>query len=236
MADVTRLAELEANLAAVRKRIADACAAAGRDPGEVTLVAVSKTWPASDVLLLHRLGVTEFGESYDAEAAAKAAALRDAGVVPRWHFVGGVQRNKARSVASYTDVVHSVDRPELADALGAAATRAGRTVTALVQVRFDADPVRSGVEPPEVPALADRVAAITGLRLGGVMCVAPRDVPPRPVFARLRAISEGLRDTHPDATVISAGMTGDLAEALAEGANCVRVGTALFGRRTDKSG
>jgi PLP dependent protein len=224
---VSRADELAANLAAVRALIG---------AHDVTLVAVSKTFPASDVLLLHRLGVTDFGESYDAEAAAKATALRDMGVTPRWHFVGGVQRNKARSVASYADVVHSVDRPELADALGAAAARAGRTVTALVQVRFDVDPARSGVSPDDVPRLADRVAATEGLRLGGVMCVAPRDVPPRPVFARLRAIAEGLRAAHPEATTISAGMTGDLADALAEGANCVRVGTALFGRRTGKSG
>lgn len=114
---MTRVDELAQRLADVRARIAAACAAAGRDPGDVTLVAVSKTWPAADVLALHRLGVADFGESYDAEAAAKAAALRQAGVTPRWHFVGGLQRNKARSVASYADVVHSLDRPEVVAAL-----------------------------------------------------------------------------------------------------------------------
>jgi pyridoxal phosphate enzyme (YggS family) len=233
---VTRLAELEANLAAVRKRIADACAAAGRDPDEVTLVAVSKTWPASDVLLLHQLGVQDFGESYEQEAGEKVAQLREMGVTPRWHFVGALQRNKAGRVARYADVVQSVDRVEVVLALANAAARAGRGVEALVQVGFDGSPGRAGCPPEDVPALADEVAATATLRLRGVMCVAPVGVPPRPVFARLRAISEALRDTHPDATVISAGMTGDLAEALAEGANCVRVGTALFGRRTDKSG
>jgi pyridoxal phosphate enzyme (YggS family) len=230
-----RLAELADRLAAVRDLIASACADAGRDPAEVTLVAVGKTFPASDVLLLHGLGVTDFGESYDAEARAKAAALRAAGVVPRWHFVGGLQRNKARSVASYADVVHSLDRPEVVDALGRAAARAGRTVDALVQVSFDEDPGRSGCAPDGVPALAGLVAGTAGLRLAGVMCVAPLGVPPRPVFARLRAIAGGVRRDHPDATTISAGMTGDLAEAIGEGANCVRVGTALFGRRADKS-
>ncbi len=228
---MSRADDLARNLAVVRQRIAAACAAAGRDPGEVTLVAVSKTWPAADVLALHRLGVADFGESYDAEAAAKAAALRAMGVTPRWHFVGGVQRNKARSVASYADVVHSVDRPELATALGAAAARAGRVVGALVQVRFDDDPGRSGCAPADVPALAGAVAATAGLRLGGVMCVAPRGVPPRPVFARLRTLAEALRRDHPGATTISAGMTGDLEDAVAEGANCVRVGTSLFGDR-----
>jgi pyridoxal phosphate enzyme (YggS family) len=226
-----RMAELAERLGSVSARVGIACRAAGRDPDEVTLVAVSKTFPASDVLLLHELGVTDFGESYDAEAAAKAAALREMGVTPRWHFVGGLQRNKARSVATYADVVHSVDRVELATALGNAAARADRTVEALVQVRFDDDAGRSGAAPGEVPALADGIAATAGLRLGGVMCVAPLGVPPRPVFARLRALSEELRRDHPDATTISAGMTGDLDDALAEGANCVRVGTALFGRR-----
>ena len=230
-----REAAFEGRLAAVRGRIEAACREAGRDPDGVTLVAVSKTFPAADVLLLHGLGVTDFGESYDAEAAAKAGSLRAAGVTPRWHFVGGLQRNKARSVASYADVVQSVDRPELARALGAAAARAGRSVEALVQVRFDDDPGRSGCVPGEVPALADEIAGTEGLRLGGVMCVAPRDVAPRPVFARLRTVAEDVRRAHPHATTISAGMTNDLEDAVAEGANCVRVGTALFGRRSDKS-
>jgi pyridoxal phosphate enzyme (YggS family) len=232
VAYVTRLEELAERLAALRARIA----AAAPDPDGVTLVAVSKTFPAADVLLLHGLGVTDFGESYDAEAAAKAAALRDAGVTSRWHFVGGVQRNKARSVASYADVVHSLDRPELADALGSAAARGGRTVTGLVQVRFDDDPQRSGVAPDGAGKLADRVAGTTGLRLGGVMCVAPYGVPARPVFAALREVAEAVRRDHPEATTVSAGMTGDLEDALAEGANCVRVGTALFGGRAPRVG
>jgi pyridoxal phosphate enzyme (YggS family) len=221
-----RLDFLAANLAAVRARIA-----AVRDPAGVTLVAVSKTWPASDVLLLHALGVTDFGENYDAEAAPKAAAIAATGAQVHWHFVGGVQRNKARSVASYADVVHSVDRPELAAALGRAAARAGRTVTALVQVRYDDDACRSGVAPGDVRALADEIAATDGLRLGGLMCVAPRGVPARPVFAKVRALGEDVRRDHPAATTLSMGMTHDLEDALAEGANCVRVGTALFGER-----
>ena len=226
---MSRLDDLAARLDAVRARIA-----AVRDPAAVTLVAVSKTWPASDVLLLHRLGVADFGESYDPEAAEKAAALRQAGVTPRWHFVGGLQRNKARRVATYADVVHSVDRPELVAPLANAAARAGRTVDALVQVRFDADPARSGCDPADVPALAAAIAATASLRVAGVMCVAPLQEPPRPVFARLRGIAEELRRDHPGATTISAGMTGDLEDALAEGANCVRVGTALFGGRPAK--
>lgn len=233
---MTRAEELAAALAAVEERIAAACRAAGRDRAEVTLVAVSKTFPAADVLLLHGLGVGDFGESYDREAAAKAASLRAAGVTPRWHFVGGLQRNKARSVASYADVVHSLDRAEVVDALAAAARRAGRTVTGLVQVRLDDDPGRSGVTPEETERLAGHVAASDGVRLGGVMCVAPLGGDARRAFATLREVSERLRRDHPAATTISAGMTGDLADAIAEGSNCVRVGTALFGSRTGRTG
>lgn len=227
-----RLADLERNLRALRERIATATP----HPEDVTLVAVSKTFPASDVLALFRLGVTDFGENYDQEAAAKAAALRDAGIEPVWHFVGGLQRNKARSVASYATVVHSLDRPEVVDALGKAAVRLGRTVTGLVEVRLDDDPGRSGASPQDVRGLADRVAGTPGLRLGGVMGVAPMGVPARPVFALLRTTAEAVRTDHPEATTISAGMTGDLEDALAEGANCLRIGTALFGGRALRVG
>ncbi len=214
------MAELERNLAGVRARI-----------GAATLVAVSKTWPASDVLLLHRLGVEDFGENYGREAAAKAAALRAAGVVPRWHFVGGVQRNKCRSIAAYADLVHSVDRPEVATALGAGARYHRRTVGALVQVDYGGGAGRSGCDPADAAALADLVAATDGLALRGVMTVAPPGVPPRPVFAALRELSGRIARDHPGASDISAGMTGDLEDAVAEGATLVRVGTVLFGVR-----
>jgi pyridoxal phosphate enzyme (YggS family) len=221
-----RLGELSRNLGALRERIA-----AVRDPAGVTVVAVSKTWPASDVLLLNRLGASDFGENYDAEAAAKAAALAAMGVTPRWHFVGHLQRNKARSVATYADVVHGLDRAESVVALAHGAARAGREVTGLVQVRYDADPRRHGVAPEDARALADEIAATATVRLGGLMCIAPRGEPARPVFAMLRALSDDVRRDHPDATTLSMGMTGDLEDALREGANCVRVGTALFGER-----
>lgn len=231
-----RLDELAANLQAARDRVAAACAAARRDPADVTLVAVSKTWPASDVLLLASLGVADFGESYDREAAAKAAALSAAQVAVRWHFIGGLQRNKCRSIASYADVVHSVDRAEVAAALGSGAVRAGRELAALVQVAFDAaaGPGRAGCPPADAPGLAAAVATTRGLRLRGVMTIAPLGAPPGPVFDRLRALAEELHTTYRDATVISAGMTGDLEEAVAAGATHVRVGTALFGARAPR--
>lgn len=224
---MTRAADLADNLAAVEERIAAACVAAGREHDEVTVVAVSKTWPASDVELLRELGVRDFGENREAEAAAKAAAVPDV----RWHFVGAVQTNKARRVASYADVVHSVDRASLVQALGKGATQAGRTVDALVQVSLDGGTGRSGAAPEDVLDLAGQVAATPGLRLAGVMAVAPLGADPAPAFGRLAAIAEDVRRQHPQATLLSAGMSGDLEAAVAAGANLLRVGTALFGTR-----
>ncbi|MEO3812509.1 YggS family pyridoxal phosphate-dependent enzyme [Sphaerisporangium sp. B11E5] len=225
-----RREEIAAGLARVERRIAEACAAAGRARDEVTLIAVSKTYPASDVRLLSGLGVRDIGENRDQEAAAKAGECADLPV--RWHFIGQLQTNKVRSVVSYADVIHSVDRPRLAAALGRAAVAAGRRVTCLVQVALDDDPGRGGVTPEAVPALADAVAGEEGLELGGVMAVAPLGADPAPAFARLREVAEALRGAHPGAVMISAGMSGDLAEAVAHGATHVRVGTALLGRRT----
>ena len=226
-----RRAELAARLKAVRGRIGDACAAAGRGPGEVTLVAVTKTFPATDVRLLTELGVWDVGENRDQEAAPKAAEC--AALAPRltWHFIGQLQTNKAASVARYAGVVHSVDRLRLVRALGAAARRAGRVITCLVQVSLDQDEARGGVPEPELAALAGAVAAEEGLVLGGVMAMAPLGVPPAQAFAPLPRIAGVVRASYPDADIVSAGMSGDLEEAIAAGATHVRVGTALLGGR-----
>ena len=229
---MTRQQELTENVAAVERRIAAACAAAGRPRADVTLVAVTKTWPASDCALLRDLGLVELGENRDAEARDKAASLL--GI--RWHFVGGVQTNKARSVASYADVVESVDRPSLVDALSAGAVRADRTVQALLQVSLDGDVARGGAVAAEVPALAEAVARAAGLLLGGVMAVAPQGVDPARAFAALRAVSDALLADHPDARVVSAGMSGDLEQAVTAGATHVRIGTALLGHRSTTLG
>ncbi|MEU6035006.1 YggS family pyridoxal phosphate-dependent enzyme [Actinomadura sp. NPDC047616] len=235
-----RREELAANLAEVRKRIAAACAAAGRDAGEVTLVAVTKTFPASDVRLLAELGVTDVAENRDQEARPKAEDC--AGLPLRWHFVGQLQTNKARSVAAYADVVQSVDRVRLVRALSDAATRAGRTLRCLIQVSLDepepgqggrgpAAGTRGGADPADVPALADAIATADGLELDGVMAVAPLGGDPSVAFARLARIAADLRREHPGATVMSAGMSGDLEQAVTCGATHVRVGTALLGGR-----
>ncbi|MQY02314.1 YggS family pyridoxal phosphate-dependent enzyme [Actinomadura macrotermitis] len=224
-----RRAELAANLADVRARIAAACAAAGRAPEEVTLIAVTKTFPASDVRLLAGLGLTQVAENRDQDARPKAEATADLPLT--WHFVGQLQTNKARSVAGYADVVESVDRTRLVTALSDAAGRAGRTLTCLVQVALDDREGRGGAAPGEVPVLADAIAEAEGLRLGGVMAVAPLGGDPAEAFGRLAGIAARIRDSHPGATVVSAGMSGDLEQAVACGATHVRVGTALLGGR-----
>ncbi|HEY3687697.1 MAG TPA: YggS family pyridoxal phosphate-dependent enzyme [Streptosporangiaceae bacterium] len=235
-AEADRRAEIADGLAAVRQRIADACAAAGRQPAEITLIGVTKTFPASDVRLLAGLGVTDVGENRDADAAPKARACADLPLT--WHFVGQLQTNKVRSVVGYAGVVHSVDRARLVGALDREAARAGRTLTCLVQVNLDPDPEpgRGGAVPAEVPALADAIAGSGSLRLGGVMAVAPLGADPLDAFTRLAATAADTRERHPGATIVSAGMSGDLEQAIACGATHIRVGTALLGYRAGRVG
>ena len=205
----------------------------GRDAGEVTLVAITKTFPASDVRLLYELGVRDVGENRDQEAAPKAAECADLAPKLTWHFVGQLQTNKAASVVRYARVVHSVDRMRLVRALGTQARKAGQVVTCLVQVDLDPDPEpgRGGAMPEEIPGLAAAVAAEEGLLLGGVMAVAPLGVPPAEAFAPLPAIASAVREIRPEAAMISAGMSADMEAAIAVGATHVRVGTALLGGR-----
>jgi pyridoxal phosphate enzyme (YggS family) len=229
-----RRAELEANLAEFEARVHAACVVAGRDPGEINLIAVTKTFPAEDVRLLAQLGITDVGENRDQEAAAKHRQCADLAV--RWHFIGGLQRNKCRSVARYADVVQSVDRLDLVAALSAAAVAAGRSLTALVQVSLDAEPSapsgRSGVAPAGALRLADAVVAAPRLSLGGVMAVAPLGANPDEAFVRLGGVAAAVRAAHPAATIVSAGMSADFESAIRHGATHLRVGTALLGRRS----
>jgi hypothetical protein len=241
--DVARRAELVSSLAAVRARIADACAAVERDPRAVTLVAVTKTYPATDVATLVELGVTDIGESRDQEAAAKVAETaellreRPSADVPRWHFVGTLQRRKARSVASYAHTVHSLDRALLVPLLADAVDAAGRPpLEVFVQLSIDGDPARGGVLAADIAALANAVAARPQLRLRGLMAIAPMDVAPDDAFAVLADAAARLRADHPDADAISAGMSDDLEAAVRHGATHVRIGTALLGRRTSSFG
>ncbi|WP_416967171.1 YggS family pyridoxal phosphate-dependent enzyme [Streptomyces sp. 4F14] len=229
--------ELAGNLAKVEERIARACADAGRARSEVTLIVVTKTYPASDVRMLSELGVRHVAENKDQDAAPKAAECADLPLT--WHFVGQLQTNKARSVVGYADFVQSVDRDRLVTSLSKEAEKAGREIGCLIQVALDAGVSgrgeRGGVGPGGIEELAGLVAASPGVRLDGLMTVAPltgeyagRE---RAAFQRLMDLSTDLRRSHPAATMVSAGMSADLEQAVAAGATHVRVGSAVLGVR-----
>jgi len=229
---VTRADDLAANLDVVRRRIAEACAASGRDPAEVTLVVVTKNFWASDVRLLADLGVTDVGENRHQEAQVKAAECADLSLT--WHFIGGLQSNKAAAVASYADVVESVDRTKLVDGLQRGAHDRSHHVDCLVQVSLDppdASDSRAGVTPDRLDEVAAAIEEAGRLRLRGLMAVAPQGEEPAEAFARLASIRSSFLGGHPDATWLSAGMSADLEEAVAAGATHVRIGSAVLGPR-----
>ena len=239
----TRREQLALRLETTRARIASACAEAGRDPAEVTLIVVTKFFPASDVRLLAELGVTDVAENRHQEALEKSADCADlAGAGPtsaglRWHFVGGLQSNKAAAVTAYADVVHSVDRAKLVGPLarGAAehAATKGGVLDVLIQVSLDAPGAdqRAGVAPADLVALAERVSAAESLQLRGLMAVAPLGEEPAAAFDRLAELRRALLAEHAGATWLSAGMTGDLEAAVIRGATHVRVGSGVLGSR-----
>src|SRR5689334_5876410 len=232
-----RKTELAANLAKVEERITAACVAAGRKREEVTLIVVTKTYPASDVRILSELGVRHVAENRDQDAAPKAAACSDLPLT--WHFVGQLQTNNVRSVVGYADLVQSVDRSRLVTSMSREAVRAGREIGCLIQVALDADAsgrgARGGVAPAGIEELGDLVADAEGLRLDGLMTVAPLTGEyagrQQAAFERLMDLSTHLRRTHPAATMVSAGMSADLEQAVAAGATHVRVGTSVLGVR-----
>lgn len=234
-----RSEELARRLAAVRERIAAACAAAGRRPEEVALLAVTKTVPASDVALLLDLGLTAFGENRVQEAGAKVAEVAELrpDAAPRWHLVGGLQRNKARAAARWADRVESLDSPRLADALDAAVRRLRDTgeragpLPVLLQLSVDGDPKRGGVPRDGLAPLAEHVTRCAGLHLAGMMAVAPLGMQTGAAFAAIAAAAEALRTGFPQARTLSAGMSGDLEVAIRHGSDVLRVGTALVGER-----
>ncbi len=229
--DLHRRDELAANLDVVRRRIASACEGADREPGEVSLVVVTKFFPASDLRVLAGLGVTDVGENRHQEAQAKASECADLGL--RWHFIGGLQSNKAGAVASYADVVESVDRAKLVGPLSRGAHTRGHDVDVLLQVSLDPPGAqhRSGADASDLADLGRAVVQADSLRLRGLMAVAPLGEEPEVAFARLAAIHRDFVAEHPDATVLSAGMSGDLESAIAHGATHVRVGSAVLGPR-----
>lgn len=231
---MSRRDEIEQNLSAVDSRIEAACAAAGRKRDEVTLIVVTKTFPSDDVRILADLGVTDVGENRAQEASAKVRELSDRREL-HWHFIGQLQTNKAKSVGDWARSVHSVNSERLVNALSKAVAGAGSAdnLTCLVQVNLDpqAPAGRGGVQPEDVRVLADLIASTPGLELRGLMAVAPLGVDPRGPFERLQQHAVQLRQNNPEATWISAGMSGDLEAAIAFGATHLRVGGAVLGNR-----
>ena len=223
--------QIEAGLGRVRERIATACAEVGREAEEITLVVVTKFFPASDVCLLADLGVREVGENRHQEAVEKAQECSDLGLT--WHFIGGLQSNKAAAVASYADVVQSVDRAKLVSGLSRGAVERGRGLEVLLQVSLDPPDAagRSGADRGAVPGILERVLEADGLVLRGVMGVAPLGGDPGPAFARLGEVAAEVRTRAPAATWVSAGMSGDLEEAVRHGATHLRIGSAILGPR-----
>ncbi|MFF1541931.1 YggS family pyridoxal phosphate-dependent enzyme [Microbacterium sp. NPDC058269] len=222
---------LAARLSAIDEKIAAAAQAAGRSSEEITRIVVTKFHPASLVRDLHDLGVRDVGENRQQELSAKQAELATRGL--RWHFIGQGQTNKAAAIRRSADVVHSVDRDRFADALHRAADGEGR-LEVLVQINLTDDPGRGGVVPAQAVALAEHVLTLPSLHLRGVMAVAPLDEEPASAFARLRDVSDSVRAVDPSASWISAGMTGDFAEAIAVGATHLRIGSAITGPRPDR--
>lgn len=218
------MSELSNRLNAVQAQIADAANAAGRSPDELTLIVVTKFHPASLVQDLYDLGVRNVGENRHQEAQAKAAEL--AGLDLTWHFIGQLQSNKAKAARQYAKVIHSIDRASLADAL------AGEpTIDCFVQVNLTDDPGRGGVADADLDPLVERVMATPGLNLRGLMAVAPLDEEPRRAFAHVRELSERIQRISPQSTDLSMGMSHDFADAIAEGATHLRIGSAITGNR-----
>ncbi|THG35387.1 YggS family pyridoxal phosphate-dependent enzyme [Glaciibacter flavus] len=218
-------ATLAQRLTDVQDGIADAAAEAGRAAGEITTVVVTKFQPVELLRELVELGVRDLGENRHQEAREKASELTGLGI--RWHFVGQLQGKKAKQVREYASVIHSVDRPALVHALASNES----SVDCFVQVNLTGDQERGGASPSQLPGLVDDVLATPGLRLLGLMAVAPLDEEPRRAFAHVRALSERIRSQAPDAVAMSMGMSGDYRAAILEGATHLRIGTAITGNR-----
>lgn len=225
---------IAANLQAVNQRIAAAAQQAGRNPGDIALLAVSKTVSADRVRAAAEAGQLAFGENYVQEGVEKIAALAALRGRLQWHFIGPLQSNKTRLVAEHFDWVHAIDRLRIAERLSTQRPAGMAPLQLCIQVNISGEASKSGVAPAEVPALAQAVAALPGLRLRGLMAIPePEDDPvaQRRPFAAMHALLGSLREDGLDLDTLSMGMSGDMEAAIAEGATMVRIGTAIFGAR-----
>jgi pyridoxal phosphate enzyme (YggS family) len=227
------MSPIRGNLQAVLRRIESAARAAGRPPQDIRLLAVSKTWPSTDIVEAHRAGQRAFGESQLQEASGKIAALQQLDL--EWHFIGPIQSNKTRPIAERFDWVHSLEREKIAVRLSEQRPAARGPLMVCIEVNVSGEPTKAGVAPEQAQALADAVARLPRLQLRGLMTVpapSPDPARQRAQFAALRALFERLRAGGLSLDTLSMGMSDDLEAAIAEGATIVRVGSAIFGRRS----
>lgn len=222
----SRELEIAAALAAVEFQIAAAAAKAGRDRSEITLIAVTKTYPASDVEILRNLGVQNFGENRNEEGEAKSAQVSGT-----WHFQGQVQSRKLRDIAGWASFIHSLDSAEHVEKLSRIATELGREISIFLQLSLDGAPDRGGVIKSELAALADSVANLPQIKLVGLMCVPPVEYEHERAFSEIAEIHQGFLTNYPAATFLSAGMSSDYQIAISHGATHLRIGSQILGSR-----
>lgn len=225
---MSRKDQILSNLELVKEKISAAAQAAGRAPNEITLIAVTKTFPVSDLEILHELGVRNFGENRDQEAAPKV------GVLPAditWHFQGGIQSNKLKSISNWASVIHSVDKFKYAQMISQFSV--GKTKEIFIQVSLDTLPQsREGVDPADLMQLAEQIMSLPNLEVKGLMAVAPLDQPTEQAFVRLQQIQQKFIQLYPAASSLSSGMSGDYELAISLGATHVRIGSSILGNRS----
>jgi len=225
---MSRKDQILSNLESVKEKISAAAQAAGRSPSEITLIAVTKTFPVSDLEILHELGVRNFGENRDQEAAPKV------GVLPAdftWHFQGGIQSNKLKSISNWASVIHSVDKFKYAQMISQFSV--GKTKEIFIQVSLDTLPQsREGVDPADLMQLAEQIMSLPNLEVKGLMAVAPLDQPTEQAFVRLQQIQQKFIQLYPAASSLSSGMSGDYELAISLGATHVRIGSSILGNRS----
>jgi len=225
---MSRKDQILSNLELVKEKISAAAQAADRAPNEITLIAVTKTFPVSDLEILHELGVRNFGENRDQEAAPKV------GVLPAditWHFQGGIQSNKLKSISNWASVIHSVDKFKYAQMISQFSV--GKTKEIFIQVSLDSLPQsREGVDPADLMQLAEQIMSLPNLEVKGLMAVAPLDQPTEQAFVRLQQIQQKFIQLYPAASSLSSGMSGDYELAISLGATHVRIGSSILGNRS----
>ena len=225
---MSRKDQILSNLESVKEKISAAAQEAGRAPSEITLIAVTKTFPVSDLEILYELGVRNFGENRDQEAAPKV------GVLPAdftWHFQGGIQSNKLKSISNWASVIHSVDKFKYAQMISQFSV--GKTKEIFIQVSLDTLPQsREGVDPADLMQLAEQIMSLPNLEVKGLMAVAPLDQPTEQAFVRLQQIQQKFIQLYPAASSLSSGMSGDYELAISLGATHVRIGSSILGNRS----